>query len=116
MSNLKDNVDLNEVRNRTNRRLYDFEKKIKNLKEAIASNDDDHKECLSCRFVIGVRMGMAKITNTSCVICLQEITSGSTDVDHVCHNCATEHNLCTRCGCDKEDIKTKLTETLSIVN
>lgn len=104
-------TELNEIRNRTNRRIFDFENKIKNLKKAIA-DDDDQKECLSCRFVTGVRMGLAKISSTNCKLCQKEVLSGSTDLNHLCDNCATKNGLCVRCGCNKNEVKDSIQKIL----
>jgi hypothetical protein len=78
------------------------------IQRATRLQDDPEREkrisaclCRVCYYVSG-RIGGAAMTTQPCAGCGEDQHYSSTATDNLCVSCAREHNLCKRCGGDRE--------------
>jgi hypothetical protein len=57
-------------------------------------------ECLYCYYFHTQRIGGAAMCSRECGLCDSNVTSGSTNCDVLCKECAKERGLCKHCGAD----------------
>ena len=60
----------------------------------------EEQECVLCFY--GSKIGGAAMTRANCMSCDKQMGFGSTNVDHLCIECARAHRLCKHCNSDME--------------
>lgn len=73
------------------RRAHDFEEDIQKERRIKFQN------CKFCSY-LDSRIGCDMMTNSTCAICGKPVLNSSTNIDHLCIECAKEYNLCAHCG------------------
>lgn len=58
----------------------------------------DVQECQICYYL--TKIGGAAITTSRCYACYEEMIFNSTNIDHLCIDCARERDACKHCGAD----------------
>lgn len=68
------------------------------------SDKEKRQAALLCPYCYygGARMAGQAFTTAYCGLCKASRLFSNTDVDRVCEDCATKHDLCIHCGADRE--------------
>lgn len=90
---------IEHVTNMNNRFADDLIKKVEKFKEdADKEKRLEQNLCSYCYYMASDRIGGAAFTNRDCGICDKEMVFSSTCTDDLCGECASENDLCCRCG------------------
>lgn len=95
-----DKISIEYANQRAKQNIAYWRKRLKDVDE------DQQREkrlaaaqCALC-FYEQSRVGGASCTSVQCAFCDKRLTSGTTNVDLMCVDCAKKAGLCCHCGCD----------------
>ena len=117
------NVDLSEISWETERgkdRVSYYRSMLKKIDEDKEKERRlEQSECFLC-FYEKSRIGGSACTQVQCAFCNKVLSSGTTNIDKMCVDCAKKAGLCKHCGADvnlknrrKRELPAK-TETMEI--